>query len=82
MPALRQPLPIEFLAGIALPSRGHVGMGEHAMRRDGVAAQNVETQFLDRPHLGVGEIRIVEIVAGIVDLDADRTGIEVHLAGP
>ena len=57
-------------------------MGEHALRRDGVAAQDIETERFDRPHLGFGEIRIVEIVTGIMDLDADRTGIDVGLAGP
>ena len=54
-----------------LPGR-HVGMGEHAMRRNCVAAQDIAAQRLDGAHLGVGEIRIVEIVAGIMDLDADR----------
>ena len=33
-------------------------------------------------HLRLGEIGIVEIVAGIVDLDADRAGIDVGLARP
>ena len=52
------------------------------MRRDGVTAQDVETQSLDRSHLGLGEIGIVEIMTGIVDLDADRAGIDVGLPGP
>ena len=42
------------------------------MRRNRVAAQDIATKRLDGAHLGVGEIRIVEIVAGIMDLDADR----------
>ena len=72
MPARASRCPIEFLAGVALSAGRHIGMGEHAMRRNCVAAQDVVAQRLDGAHLGVGEIRIVEIVAGIMDLDADR----------
>src|SRR3990172_9284292 len=60
-----QTLPIEFLAGIAFPARGNVGMRQHAVRRDGMASEDVEAERLDATHLDVGKIRIVEIVAGI-----------------
>src|SRR4029079_8601851 len=78
----RKPLPIELLAGVALSARGNVGVGKHAVWRNGVAAQDVEAKGLDRLHLRSGEIGIVEVVAGIMDLDADRAGIEVGLSRP
>jgi len=47
-----------------------------------MAAQNVEAKRLDRLHLQIGKLEVAELVARIVDLDADRAGIDVGLAGP
>ena len=47
-----------------------------------MAAQNVAAKRLHRLHLRIGKFEVAELVAGIVDLDADRAGIEVGLAGP
>src|SRR5215469_15391046 len=77
-----KPLPVELLARVALPARCNIGMGKHTVWRDGMTRQNVEAESLDCLHLGSGEIGIVEVMAGIMDLDADRAGIEVCLPRP
>jgi len=71
MPGAGEPFPIEFLARIAFTSRRHIGMRQHPMRWYGMAAQDVAAKRLDRLHLRLGEVGIIEIVTGIVDLDAD-----------
>ena len=78
----RKPLPIEPLAGVALAPRRDVGMRQHPLRWNGPAAQDVETQRLHRAHLRVGKFAIAELVARIVDLDADGARIEVGLTRP
>src|SRR5262249_5795564 len=74
--------PIELLAGVTLSAGRNVGMGEHAVWRDSVARENVDTKRLDCLHFGIRKVGIVEVVAGIVNFDADRAGIEVGLARP
>src|SRR4029077_15516832 len=65
-----------------LASGRDVGVGHHALRPDGMAAQNVATKSLPPLYLRLAKVAIVDIVARIVNLDADRAGIEVSLAGP
>ena len=78
----RQPRPAELLAGIDLAARGHVGVGEHMVRRDAVAADDVEAERFDRRHLRLGEIGIAAVMPKIVDLDPDGAGIDVRAALP
>src|SRR5262245_56866967 len=40
-PLLMEPLPIEFLARIALAARRHVGMGEHVLGSNGMARRDI-----------------------------------------
>jgi len=77
-----QHLPGEFLPGIVLAGRRDVGMGEHPVGRDGVAAEDVLTQRRHRLDLDGGEGRVAEIMAGIGDLDADGARVDVGGAGP
>ena len=77
-----EPRPIEFLSRIALASRRDIGVGHHPLGPDGVAAQDVEAERLHASHLRLWEIAVAELVAGIMNLDADRAGVEVGFAGP
>src|SRR6185437_3089475 len=58
--ALRQPVPIEALAGILLAADGNVGMAEHVSRRNLVAADDTLRQRGQRRHLCYREITIAE----------------------
>jgi hypothetical protein len=55
---------------------------QHAICRDAVAADNVGRKPLRRAHLGLGKIQIAQLMARIVDLNADGARVEVGLAGP
>ena len=68
---LRQQPPGKLLARIDLAPGGDIGMGQHVRRADRVAGKDVAAQFDDPVDLGLGELDIAELVAGIVDLDAD-----------
>jgi hypothetical protein len=57
-------------------------MSEDAIRRDGVALQDIDAERLDGLHLDIRKVWIVEVVAGIMDLDADGARIEIRLSGP
>ena len=55
---------------------------EHAMRRHVAAEHDAAAQRDHGGDLAQREIRIAPIVAAIDDLDPDRAGIDVFLAGP
>src|SRR5262245_47973994 len=57
-------------------------MRKHAIGTNSMARDDVATKCLEAPHLHIGKIGIVEVVAGIMYLDADRAGIEIGLAVP
>src|SRR6478609_1681263 len=75
-------MPREFLAGVLLARRGDIGMPEHAVRRDLAAEHDAAAQRDHGGDLAQREVRIAPVMAAIDDLDADRTGIDVFLAGP
>ena len=55
---------------------------EHAMRRNVAAEHDAAAQRDHGGDLAQRKIRIAPVVAAIDDLDADRAGIDVFLAGP
>ena len=57
-------------------------MGEHALGRDAPALADVAAEVQRRRDLRFGIIRQAAGMAGIGDLDADRAGVDVGLAGP
>ena len=77
-----QDAPGKLFAGILLARRRDVGMAEHARRRNRVAGEDAAAQRSHRRDLPLGKIAIAELMAGIGDLDTDRAGIDVGLAGP
>ena len=79
---LRQPRPVELLAGIDLAERGDVGMREHVLGGDAMPSHDVGCERDHRPHLRLGEIRIAARWPDILDLDADRAIVDVALAPP
>ena len=79
---IRQRVPREFFAGILLARRCDVGMREHAMREHLAAEHDAAAQRDHGGDLAKRKVRIAPVMAGIDDLDADRAGIDVFLAGP
>ena len=77
-----QRMPRKFLAGVLLARRRDIGMGEHAMRRHLAAQHDAPAQRDHGGDLAQRKIRIAPVMAAIDDLDADRTGVDVFLAGP
>jgi hypothetical protein len=69
---LREPRPIELLAGIDLAPGRHVGMREDPLRRNSAPRSYVAAQRGDGLHLRRREIGIAVLVAGVLNLDADR----------
>lgn len=57
-------------------------MRQHAMRRHLAAQHDAAAQRDHGGDLAQREIRIAPVVAAVDDLDPDRTGIDVFLAGP
>src|SRR5262245_30078960 len=78
----REPRPIEFLARVLLAFRSHVGVPQHPLRPNAMAAEDVLAERGDGPHLLWREVRIAEVVAGVLDFDADRQRIDIPFAGP
>ena len=70
------------IAGVLLARRSDIGMGKNPFRRDCIPGDDIQAQRLDGGHLDVREIGIIEFVAGIVNLDADRAGVDVVVARP
>ena len=77
-----QPGPGKLLAGVLLAARRHVRVGEHALGANAVTSDDVLAQGFHGLQLRLGKVGIAAIMAGIVDLDADRGGVYVSLAGP
>src|SRR4030081_224201 len=75
-------MPREFLAGVLLARRGDVGMPEHAMRGHLAAEHDAAAQRDHGGDLAQRKFRVAPVMTAIGDLDADRTGIDVFLAGP
>ena len=80
--AARERVPGEFLAGIALALGCDVGMGENAFATNGAPRRDVAAQRDDGVDLPARKRRQRAVMAGIDDLDADRSGIEIALAAP
>jgi hypothetical protein len=57
-------------------------MGEDPVGGDAVPGDDVAGKGLYRRHLSLGEVPVAEIVPGIVDLDADRAGVDVPFSRP
>src|SRR5580704_1265177 len=57
-------------------------MAKHAGGRDRVAGENAAAKGRYRRDLALWKIAVNEVVAGIGDLDADRAGIDIGVAGP
>ena len=75
--------PWEFLAGILLTRWRDVGMRQHAIVRDRIAAgENALAQRDHRGDLAQRKRRIAVVVTGIADLDADGMRIDVGVAIP
>ncbi len=79
---LREPAPVELLARIDLAPWRDVGVGEDALRPDAAALSDVAAERRDGLHLLQRKVGIAAVVAGVVDLDADRGRVDVALAGP
>jgi hypothetical protein len=77
-----QPSPVEQLARIDLARRRHVRVTQHAMGRDGMSAEDLRGQRLERLHLRLGKRPIAAGMAGIDQLDADRARVDVGGASP
>ncbi len=75
-------MPRELFARILLARRRDVRMRQHAMRRHVAAEHDAAAQRDHRGGLAQRKIRITPVMAAIDDLDPDRTGIDVFLAGP
>jgi hypothetical protein len=77
-----QPRPIELLSRVDLAARSDIGMRKNAMRRNPAAAHNIEAKSFNGRHLSFGKIRVTAIAPRIMNLDPDRTRIDVVLALP
>ena len=81
-PVARQPLPVEFLAGVVAPVRRHVAMADEIARRHLMARQDLQAQIAHRHQLQHRKVAVAEFMPRIDDLDADRPIVQPALAAP
>src|SRR5207249_9595206 len=74
--------PIEQLARIDLAQRRHVGMAEHAPRRNGISFQDVARKIDQGRRLRSRERPITKFMAWIDEFYSDRDTVDVALACP
>src|SRR6266702_7566577 len=75
-------MPRKFLAGVFLAERSDIRMREHAMGRHLAAKHDAAAQRDHGGDLAQRKVRIAPVMAAIDDLDTDRAGVDVFLAGP
>src|SRR5215208_2699149 len=69
--------PGKFLAGILLAHRSNIGMGKDVLCSDFVAENDIAAKADNRFHLWRGKVGVAEIMARVVDFDADRGRVDV-----